>query len=288
MQLPFALPPAPVQTGPVQAVPFLPVQPASEPAARPTDTVAVPGMGSATVQIGLHTAEASAQPAEPSWNFPAKKFPGFRQAAGDKTKVYNFPAIIRDIPAIWDRPWSKDMRPDQTPAHSPKATGPKPGKETYGELFKRIGSEIGADPHALAAYCVFESYNSQKHSFNPAMQDVGGGMHASGIAATQAQDWKGRKIPGLETRFPTSIKATAALLAKRPDYALRCLAEEFKKAYASTGQNLAKTFPKVAYPSWGNPSRVRGNYGTQAQYVSRAHALYQAFKAADKPATPSH
>jgi hypothetical protein len=208
----------------------------------------------------------------PRWNFQAKQFPGFYPAGKDRSPAYHFEKILKDLPQIWERPWSGDLSAGK---------GKTPSQESYGELFKRIGAETGTDPFALAAYCIFESYHSGRQTFNPRMQEIGGGMHAAGIAATQAQDWKGKKIPGLNQRFPATIKATASVLRNHPEYSLRCLAAEFKQTYANKGQDLAKTFPGVAYPAWKNPAESKGNYGTQAQYVSRAFALYQGFQAAN-------
>lgn len=209
----------------------------------------------------------------PHWQFQAKQFPGFYPAGKDKSPAYQFDKILKALPDIWNRPWNADL---------PAAKGKTPSQETYGELFKRIGAETGTDPYALAAYCIFESYHSGRQTFNPRMQEIAGGMYAAGIAATQAQDWKGKKIPGTNQNFPATIKGTASVLRENPEYGLRCLAAEFKSTYAAKGQDLAKTFPGVAYPAWKNPAESKGNYGTQAQYVSRAFVLYQGFQAADR------
>lgn len=202
---------------------------------------------------GPSGANASAQSPVPTYAFNATRFPGFYDAKSDRSRSYNIPQILKDIPAMW---------------------------ASYGRVFKRVGSELGVDPYALAASCVFESYSSSKHNFNPRMKDVAGGMYAAGIAATQAQDVKGTRVPGLKVVFPQSTERTAEVLRNNPEYAIRCLASEFKEAYAKTG-DLAKTFPKVALPSWKNPKSPKGAYGTQAQYVSRAFVFYQAFRAAD-------
>ncbi|PIQ27066.1 hypothetical protein COW36_14300 [bacterium (Candidatus Blackallbacteria) CG17_big_fil_post_rev_8_21_14_2_50_48_46] len=269
----------PLRPSQAHSAPFL-AQKQAAPSAQPAQTAPTAAAGSQTSNPSLQTPRQGKAlavqslvdiPADfPIWNFKAKSFPGFYPAGQDRSSAYHFAEIQKDLPAIWQRPWSQDL--PQAKTHS---------GETYGQLFKRIGAEIGADPYALAAYCIFESYHSGKHSFNPRMQEIGKGMHAAGLAATQAQDWKGRQIPGLEKRFPTSTQATASLLRNHPEYSLRCLAAEFKQTYQRKA-DLAKTFPGVAYPAWGKPSISRGNYGTQAQYVSRAHVLYQGFRAADQ------
>lgn len=213
----------------------------------------------------------------PVWNFLADKFHKFYDAKTDRTRAYDFTQIRADLPGIWSRPVAKDIRKTYHAA----AVTVKP-HETYGELFKRVGTEMGVDPYALASYCIFESYNSKAHSYNPEMAETGRGMYAAGIAATQAQDWKGQPIPGLPgKKFPVSRDATVKLLRANPEYSLRCLAAELKEKYKATGEDLAKAFPLTAYPAWGDPNKSRGNYGTQAEYVSRAYALYQEFKAID-------
>lgn len=248
----------------------------SEPQVGPTlqdsRNLSAQGRSSAVQSLGLEPSPDS-DLGFPRWNFPAQAFPGFYLANQDRSPAYHVDKILKDLPQIWERPWSKDL-----PSPSDKSRS----QETYGALFKRIAAETGTDPYALAAYCIFESYHSGRQSFNPRMQEIGGGMHAAGIAATQAQDWKGKKIPGTAQRFPNTIKATATVLRSHPEYGLRCLAAEFKSAYRQKGQDLAKTFPSVAYPAWKNPAESKGNYGTQAQYVSRAFALYQGFAAADQ------
>ena len=211
----------------------------------------------------------------PRWKFSAASFPGFYDASHEASSSYNFAQIIKDIPTIWNKPYSQDV--SSTFKDSFAKLGGKPN-ETYGALFTRIGAEMGVDPCALAAYCVFESYNSNTHSFNPQMKDVSGSMYAAGMAATQAQDWKGCKIPGLDQRLPSNVEDAAWQLRASPEYAVRCLASEFKDAYGATG-DLARAFPRVAYPSWKDPGKSMGAYGTQAEYVSRAWALYQAFSA---------
>jgi hypothetical protein len=212
----------------------------------------------------------------PVWNFLAEKVRKFYDASTERTASYNFPKILEDVPAIWDRPVSSDIRR----FYQTSAVSVKP-KETYGELFKRVGTELGVDPYALAAYCVFESYNSKTHTYNPHMTESARGMYAAGIAATQAQDWRGKTIPGLTKKFPARRDETIRVLRANPEYSLRCLAAEMKERYAENGNDLAKAFPLTAYPAWGNPDRSRGNYGTQAQYVSRAYALYEEFKKTD-------
>lgn len=196
--------------------------------------------------------------ASTAWAFSPHQVPGFYDAGHDQSAAYNLAAIQRDVPAMWKK---------------------------YGPLFKKVGVAVGADPYAMAAYCVFESYNSRMRTFNPRMIDIGAGMVGAGLAATQAQDWKGRQIPGTKLRFPKSTLGTAAMLRKNPEYGLRCLASEMRDARTATGGDLARVFPAVAYPAWGSPRTVRGNYGTQAQYVSRAYVLYQAFQAADRGTT---
>lgn len=227
-------------------------------------------------QASSATVAAAAGLTPPSWNFFAQRVKTFYDASKDRTNAYNFPEILKDVPAMWKRPVQLDIRPTYKAAATTIQSS-----ESYGELFKRVGLELGVDPYALATYCVFESYNSAKGSYNPHMREVAGGMHAAGIAATQAQDWKGRKIPGTDKTFPKTLEATAKLLRANPEYGVRCLAAELKHWYDATGQDLAKAFPKTAYPAWGSPDKSRGNYGTQAQYVSRAFALYEQFKKAD-------
>jgi hypothetical protein len=185
-------------------------------------------------------------------DFDLAGVPGTYDASNDKTSVYNIPKIVGDAPAMW---------------------------ASYGDMFKKIGAELGVDPYALASYCVFESYNSNTHNFNPRMKDVAGGMYAAGIGATQAQDVKGQKVPGLEVYYPKSTLEAAEVLRGNPEYSIRSLADEFKRAVAQTN-DLAKAFPKVAYPNW-KPGTSKGAYGTQAQYVSRAKVFYDAFRSAD-------
>ncbi len=188
-----------------------------------------------------------------TFTFNATSFPGFYDASNDKTSVYNIPAILKDTQNMWD---------------------------SYGQLFKKVGAELDMDPYALATYCVFESYNSNTHNFNTRMKDFEGGMYAAGIAATQAQDVKGKKVPGLNVYLPNDTLKAAETLRDNPEYGIRYLAEEFK-GYYSKEKDLAKVFPKVAFPSWGDPNKSRGNYGTQAQYVSRAYVFYNAFRSVD-------
>ena len=221
-----------------------------------TPAVRVPGSVTPVKQAETENSEPKAVAAKVDiYNFKAKSFPGFYNASRDQSSAYNLPGILKDVPKMW---------------------------ASYGTLFKKIGAELGADPYALAAFCVFESYNSRTHNYNPKMRDYapGDGMYAAGIAATQAQDVKGTKVPGLAVYFPKSVSETAEMLRNKPEYAIRCLAIEFKNSYKKTG-DLAKTFPLVAFPAWKNPAKSMGAYGTQKQYVSRAFVLYNAFRSAD-------
>jgi len=208
------------------------------------------------------------------YNFDAENFPGFYDARGQNKEPYNIPEILRDVPDLW-----KDQ----------------------GALFKKVGAEMNMDPYALAAYCVFESYNEITHKFNTHHID---GV-ATGIASTQVTDVRGGKVPGLSVRLPRDISQAKTMLLKNPEYGLRFLAAEFKAWYYGGDffknyygeemynrifgeknfqgyHDLAKTFPRVAVPGWTNPNKSMGNYGTQAQYVSRAYVLYNAFRSADK------
>ncbi|MFZ2957288.1 MAG: hypothetical protein WA705_10400 [Candidatus Ozemobacteraceae bacterium] len=190
----------------------------------------------------------------PEFAFKAADFPGFYDASRDKSSAYNVPGILKDIPKMW---------------------------KSYGSMFKKVGAELGVDPYALATFCIFESYNSLTHTYNPRMKDFApkSNMYGAGIAATQAQDVKGTKVPGLSVSFPKDALGTAKVLWDKPEYAVRCLAAEFKGYYSNTN-DLAKTFPKVAFPNW-KPKASMGAYGTQAQYVSRAYVFYKAFRSAD-------
>ena len=217
---------------------------------------------------------AAATPSAPRWAFRPDTVPGTYDARLERTATYDFPAIIAQVPAVWARRVATDVRPGFT-----KQAVSLRAAETYGQLFERIGAAMGVDPCALAAYCVFESYDAQRGAFNPHMREAGGGMLAAGIAATQAQDWRGKRVPGLAVRFPKDKEGTARLLRANPEYGLRCLAAEMRGRYEAC-DDLAAAFPKVAYPAWGNPRVKRGNYGNVAQYVSRAHALYTAFAGA--------
>ncbi len=239
-------------------------RPQARPAAKPPSAVAPPPTRDTYVR-------APVTPPSPRWSFKPDTVRGTYDARAERTPTYDFPTIIAQVPAIWERRVAADMRLDLRK----RSTTLRP-QETYGQLFERIGTELGVDPCALAAFCVFESYDAARGSFNPHMREVGRGMLAAGIAATQAQDWRGKLIPGLTRRLPKTKEATATMLRANPEYALRCLAAEMKVPYAANG-DLAKAFPLVAYPAWGDPRRQRGNYGNVAQYVSRAHALYQAF-----------
>ncbi len=186
------------------------------------------------------------------YNFNAEGFPGFYDASGDR-RPHNIPQILKDIPAMW---------------------------ALYGELFKKVGADRKMDPYALASFCIFESYNSDKHNFNPRMKQIKRNMYAAGIAGTQAQDVRGSRIPGLDKRFPRDLSQTIKVLRANPEYGIRCLAAEFRGFY-SVYNDLAMAFPKVALPAWTNPNSRRGEYGTQAQFVSRAYVFYRAFRSAD-------
>jgi hypothetical protein len=227
-----------------------------KPPARKGGAIARPNAGAAAPDVTAIDRDRLTRSIPPTWRFDAKAFPGFYDASTERAPAYDIAAIRKDAPQLW---------------------------KAYGPMFKRVGAELGVDPYALAAYCVFESYNSKSHQYNPHMLDVARGMVGAGIAATQAQFWKGRAIPGAGKSFPRDTIRTAASLRSHPEYSVRVLATEFKQAYAAHGQDLAKTFPYMAYPCWGDPRISRGNYGTQAQYVSRAYAFYQAFQAADRP-----
>lgn len=211
---------------------------------------------SASTSSGQTTGTSGTTVAAPvqTGNFNAQAFPGFYDARNDRTNYYNIPKILKDVPNMWAK---------------------------FGDLFKKVGAAIGVDPYALAAYCVFESYNSDKGNFNPRMLDPQGDMVAAGIGGTQAQYLKGTKVPGLSVTYPPTTEATATCLRDNPEYSLRSLAVEFKEKIKTYG-DIARAFPMVAYPAWkNNPSRSIGAYGTQAQYVSRAKAFYDAFRAAD-------
>jgi len=205
--------------------------------------------------------------------FRAGEFPGFYDASRENREPYNIPEILRDIPGMW---------------------------KEYGQLFRKVGSDLGMDPFALAAYCVFESYHEGRHTFN--IRHLDGG--AAGIASTQAGDVRGGLVPGLKTRIPRDLAAAKQALRANPEYGVRYLAAEFRawylggdyfrgyygdqmynRLFGAVGfagyRDLARTFPRVAYPGWSKPGAPKGNYGTQAQYVSRAHALYTAFRSAD-------
>lgn len=207
------------------------------------------------------------------YEFRAKSFPDFYDARRQTKGEYNVPQILIDIPKMW---------------------------KSYGALFKEIGMAMEMDPYAMAAYCVYESYNEKKHNFNPRHLDD----TAAGLASTQVQHVKGGIIPGLKIRLPRSEEQSATLLRNNPGYSLRYLAAEFKawylggdhfkKFYSERLYNklfpggfdgyhdLAKSFPRVARPAWTDPDYVPNKeYGNQAQYVSRAYAFYNAFRAAD-------
>jgi len=205
--------------------------------------------------------------------FQAESFPGFYNAASQNKDPYNIPEIVRDIPAMW---------------------------RDYGVLFRKVGAAMEMDPYALASYCVFESYNEKKHTFN--IRHLDGA--AAGIASTQVNDVKGGLVPGLNVRLPRDPSRARQVLRDNPEYGLRYLAAEFKAWYLGGDyfrgyyggelyrkifgdsdfrgyRDLAKTFPRVALPGWRKPGESKGNYGTQPQYVSRAYVLYKAFSSAD-------
>ncbi len=207
-------------------------------------------------------------------DFYAERFPDFYDARGQNKEPYNIPEILRDVPGMW---------------------------KAQGALFKKVGAAMEMDPYALAAYCVFESYNENDHEFNVEYLDGA----AAGIASTQATDVRGGKVPGLNARLPGDASKAKTVLRNNPEYGLRFLAAEFKAWYYGGDffrnyygdemynrlfadeyfqgyHDLAKSFPRVAVPGWTKPNKARRNYGTQAQYVSRAYALYNAFRAADK------
>jgi hypothetical protein len=209
-----------------------------------------PGAATGTPPAGPGTGGTA-----PQYTFNARQFPGFYDASKDKDAVYNIEKIAKDAPKMWAE---------------------------YGDVFKKVGKELGVDPQAMAAYCCFESYHSGRGTFNPNAGARHGNMVAAGIAQTQAQNWAGKEVPGLSgVRFPDSIEGTAAMLKANPEYSIRCLATIMKGQYDKNGQDLAKSFPLTAYPAWGDPSRRRGAYGDQATYVSRAFVLYNAFRQAD-------
>lgn len=222
-------------------------------------------------------AGSAALAAKPALPFKTYDFtpPDPRQieAARNSRKNYNMPEILSDVPTMW---------------------------ASYGGIFKKVGADMGVDPYALAAYCIFESYNNITRNFNPGMRDPRpkkcrgdpecerrDRIVGAGIAATQVKDYAGRKLDGMEEAFPRDTQQTAALLRKNPEYSVRCLADEFREKYKKSG-DLARTFPMVAYPAWKDPDYEPGNYGTKPEYVSRAYVLYQAFRAADeKSALPA-
>jgi hypothetical protein len=86
-------------------------------------------------------------------------------------------------------------------------------------------------------------------------------------------------VPGLDVTFPKNTLETAQVLRDNPEYAIRCLAEEFKGHYDKSS-DLAQAFWQVAFPGWKSGASM-GAYGTKAQYVSRAYVFFQAFRAAD-------
>jgi len=210
------------------------------------------------------------------YDFYAERFPGFYEASHQNMEPYNIPEILKDVPKMW---------------------------KTYGELFKKVGMAMEMDPYALAAYCVFESYDERpkKRNYNTRHKDG----PASGIASTQAQYVKGGKVPGLKIRLPRSQEEASEVLRDNPEYGLRFLSAEFKAWYYGGDffiacyseklyyklfpggfqgyHDLAKSFPRVASPAWTDPdSEANSSYRTQPEYVSRAYVLYKAFRAADK------
>lgn len=229
-------------------------QPHSSPAADRTGVTAKGATGTQGPKADAGSPPSGETKSAPDFPFNASSFPGFYDASREKGKTYNIPKILEDVPRMW---------------------------ASYGPTFKKVGAELGVDPYALAAYCVFESYNSRTGNYNPRMKDFAPkyNMYAAGIAATQAQYVKGTKVPGLQVRFPKDLLETAEVLRNNPEYGIRYLASQFKTAFGKT-QDLAQAFPKVAYPAW-KPGASMGAYGTQAQYVSRAYVFYQAFRRAD-------
>lgn len=210
------------------------------------------------------------------YDFNAERFPGFYDARRQNMEPYNIPEIVKDVPKMW---------------------------KTYGGLFKKVGMAMEMDPYALAAYCVFESYDERpkRRSYNTRHKDGS----ASGIASTQAQYVKGGRVPGLKIRLPGSEEAASEVLRDNPEYGLRFLAAEFKAWYYGGDffiacyderlynklfpggfqgyHDLAKSFPRVASPTWTDPDRkVNSSYRTQPEYVSRAYVLYNAFRSADR------
>jgi hypothetical protein len=208
-----------------------------------------------------------------TYGFYAESFPKYYDARGQNLEPYNIPEILRDIPEMW---------------------------KSYGPLFKKVGTAMEMDPYALAAYCVFESYNEKTHTFNTRHLDD----TAAGIASTQAQYVRGGKVPGLNVRLPRDEEMAKTVLRNNPEYGLRYLAAEFKAWYFGGKyftscydenlyyklfpggfggyHDLARSFPRVALPAWTDPNSAPNRaYRTQAQYVSRAYALYKAFRAAD-------
>jgi hypothetical protein len=229
-------------------------------------------------ELGIKTSGPQLSPLRTLQVWNPQALPWFYDARFDVTKSFNFLEIIAAAPEIWRRPVGEDIR-DRLRTNFLRLGGR--ADETYGQLFTRIGEEMGVDPYAMAAACVFESYNSETSSFNPHMQDVAGHMHAAGIAATQAQDVKGSQVPGLKLRLPQSRAAAATHLRSSPELSVRFFAAELRTALRVDG-DLGRALVRVAVPDWRDPMRARGNYGTQAQYQSRLYALYQAFRAAER------
>lgn len=223
--------------------------------------------------------EEPPEPEPPSWSFDPTRITT-RDGSGDTSSHYNIPRIIEDVPDIWDRVYAEDIRGEFRDEFV--RTGGREG-ETFGELFTRIGIELDVDPLALATYSIFESYDirtteERSHgSFNPHMRDVAGSMHAAGIAATQAQHVHGRQVPGLELHLPDSIDDASDMLRANPELGVRFLAEEFEFRFSESG-DLSEAMIRVAFPAWSEGQSLIG-YGTQAEYVSRAHAIYEAFAA---------
>jgi hypothetical protein len=234
---------------------------------------------------------------DPTWRFPgATPQNDLRQIIREATALrsqyvsryknepekvaYDFPVIVQQAAAMWLRVyWPRDIKGDYLPLF--KQLGGKE-RETWGELFKRVGRELGVDPYGLAAYCIFESYNSKTGSFNAHHKD----STAIGVGSTQVGEndtAAGKRVPGLAHFLPWSAQAAVMQLRAMPEFSVRFLAKEFldRSREGQLNQNLAEVLPAVAYPAWGNPTRVRGNYGNRNDYVRAARLLYEAFVRAD-------
>jgi peptidoglycan hydrolase-like protein with peptidoglycan-binding domain len=135
----------------------------------------------------------------PTWTFGAEAFPGYRDARDEVA------GKLDAVPGVW------------------KAWGP---------LFEAVGADLQVDPHALAAYCMFESFNESMDNLNPtAMNGVAGG-----IAQTQSQYWHGKQVPGLDVYFPDGQEETRDALRAHPEWSARCLASIMKEKYANNGE----------------------------------------------------